>query len=385
MNLSVFKNALPWVLSVLTMTYAPFGFSSTNDHVRLQLQKALDNYRIKTGIPGIAMSFTFHDKNHAVHYSLTSGTTTLNGKTPIQKNTLFQVGSITKSLTAAVVLRTEADPKYKFNIDQPLSKWLPQYPQWGIITIRQLLNHTSGIYNYVESVSGGDISTKNKFSTQHWTAQELVSIAAKHPLYFKSGRGWHYSNTNYILAGMVVEAVTGQKIEQKMRELISIADLKNTYYKPDSYPSDLLSRMAHGYNAQNDDITRDNLSWARTAGALISTATDIDKWTSELLTPNALLPKKQLLEMQTVVFQDKKSTQAGAPTYGLGIARYKSIWFHDGGMAGYTAIFISSKSKHATVTVTANIANKKVENEFRPLMRSVSELLFGSTHALVVH
>ncbi len=384
---TLFQGLLYTALSLACLHVSP-SFSATKEATLEQLQQVLDNYRAKMHIPGMAMSITSHDKRNPHHYVLVSGTTTLHGANPVEASNLFQVGSITKSFTAAIVLQLETNPQYNFNINQPLSTWLPQYPQWGDITVKQLLNHTSGIYNYTDSIT-------DDMTNKQWTLQELVAIAAKHPLYFKPGHGWHYSNTNYTLAAMVVQVLTGKTISEEMESLIAKAKLHDTYYLARPYPLDILSRMVHGYNKDKKDITEENMSWANAAGAIVSNAADIDKWTNELLTPKVILPKKQLLEMQSVVCQ-KKSTKAGcqypgmptttsnAPTYGLGIAHYKKLWWHDGSTGGYSAIFIYYIPKKFTISITADIGDIEMTNDFHALTQKVSEILLKSTNALTV-
>lgn len=130
---------------------------------------------------------------------------------PVSTNTVFRIGSLTKQFTAAGVLLLAEQGKLK--IDDKLSVYLPSFPRAGEVTLRDLLDHTSGIHNFTES------PVIDKISTSGATVDELVAdIAGQSPLYdFDPGKGWWYSNSNYALLGAVIERVSGKTWAAFMR------------------------------------------------------------------------------------------------------------------------------------------------------------------------
>ncbi|HEY5488286.1 MAG TPA: serine hydrolase domain-containing protein, partial [Candidatus Limnocylindrales bacterium] len=169
-----------------------------------QLQAVLDQQQADGGIPGIGATITFPDGSI---WSSGSGNAIASPAEPATGDTPFVVGSITKTfITAAIMQLADAG---QLSIDDPLSNWVPDFPNAQNITIRELLHHTSGIYDYF------DYPTYNTqvFLTMQghsWTPQEILSTFVGAP-YFPPGTGYHYSNTNFILLGLVVENITGQQ------------------------------------------------------------------------------------------------------------------------------------------------------------------------------
>ena len=138
--------------------------------------------------------------------SVFAGDDGLSDKKPIGPDTLFQIGSNTKAFTAALILKLEAAGKLR--LDDTIGRWLPQYPAWKDVTIRSLLNMTSPIPNYSETVEIGKIEAADihhQFSDKDLIG--FVDPANGHS--FPPATGWFYSNTNYILAGLIIEAASG--------------------------------------------------------------------------------------------------------------------------------------------------------------------------------
>ena len=136
---------------------------------------------------------------------------------PIGPDTLFDIGSNTKEFTAALILKLEADGKLR--LDDTIGRWLPQYPAWKDVTIRSLLHTVSDIPNYSETVEIGEIEAADIH--HQFSAKDLVGFVdpgnGKH---FPPGAGWFYSNTNYILAGLIIEAASGMNYEQALTTMI---------------------------------------------------------------------------------------------------------------------------------------------------------------------
>lgn len=367
-----------------------------------KIQKLLDNWRASSGIPGAALSI--YTPNHDDSLTFSSGTSQLHGGNPINNKTLFQAGSITKSFTSMIILKLESEGK--LNIDEPITRYLPQYPRWGNVTIRQLLNHTSGIPNYTNT---GQFNRIRKETPQAgFTPEQLVSMAGSRML-FEPGRGWKYSNTNYILAGMIIERVTGLSASQIMNQYIhsnAANDLLNTYYYSGLYPESYLSRMAHGYNAKGKDVTYDNMSWASTAGAIVTTSEDLLAWWYDLM-QGKILPQNELQKMLSLVCEGRTSNcRSGQPIphlhegqvgygYGLGIIQMSSgsssigpVWWHNGTTAGYRAIVMWFPKSDIYMALTINQGPGYLLKPTLPFIRNVVNVLLtdaNPTYAVSKH
>jgi len=205
------------------------------------------------------------------------------------------------------------------------------------ITIRQILNHTSGIVEYARSKEI-DFFTNTKKS---FTAEELVKIGLSMPPEFAPGKGWSYSNTGYVLLGILIEKVTGNSYAEEIENrIIEPLELSNTFLPGNSsvIPG---TKHARGYlqpdgASELKDVTYYNPSIGSSAGDMISTADDLNKFFSSLL-GGKLLKEQQLKQMLTTVPTGIAETGG----YGLGIYETKlpngvSIWGHSGGIPGFS-------------------------------------------------
>lgn len=363
-----------------------------------KIQKLLDHWRASSGIPGAALSI--YTPNHDEPLTYSSGTSLLHGGAPINNKTLFQAGSITKSFTAMVILKLEAEGK--LNIDDPITRYLPQYPQWHNVTIRQLLNHTSGISNYTSTALFNKI--RKETPQAGFTPEQLVKMAGSRML-FEPGQGWKYSNTNYILAGMIIERVTGSSTHDIMNQFLRTSDkvnLFNTHFFSGLYPSSTIAQMAHGYNSTGKDVTYDNMSWASTAGAIVTTSEDLLSWWYDLL-QGKILPQSALHKMLTLVCEGRTtSCRAGTPMqhlrdgqsgygYGLGIIQMSSgssaigpVWWHNGTTAGYRAIVMWFPKSDIYMALTINQGPGYLLKPTLPLVRNVVAVLLTDANPTFV-
>ncbi len=253
---------------------------------------------------------------------------------------LFRIGSVTKTFVSTVVLQLVAEGR--LGLDDPVESLLPgAVPNSRNITLRQLLNHTSGLFNYTEDPSFS--FEEDSGALQRWldagrwtryTPQQLIALANTHPPYFAPGQGWHYSNTNYVLVGQIVERVTGHSWGQEVdRRIIRRLGLTRTSMPVHS--TTIPGPHAHGYyNLPTGpaDTTELDPSMADAAGAGISTTADLSTFVTALI-GGRLLPRPLLAEMMTV------TPQSGEAEYGLGLQRTHTpcgpVWGHAGGIPGY--------------------------------------------------
>ena len=221
----------------------------------------------------------------------------------------YRIASLTKAFVSVIVLQLEAEGK--LDIDDPVERWLPGLvPNGGAITLRELLNHTSGLFDYTEDQGFGDALLGSPGRT--WTPRELLAYAFSHPAWAAPGTEFHYSNTNYILLGLVAEAAAKPLAQQLQERIFTPLELTST-----SLPItiDVDAAFVHGYLSLEgspliDVTTLLSPSYAWAAGGIVSNARDITTFYRALL-GGRLLPAAQLTEMKTPV--------PATHTYGLGI------------------------------------------------------------------
>ncbi|WP_329056113.1 beta-lactamase family protein [Amycolatopsis sp. NBC_01488] len=270
-----------------------------------------------------------------------AGSARLDRPVPVPRDGRVRAGSNTKTFTAVVVLQLVAEGKVE--LDAPIERYLPGLVRGeGIdgtaITVRQLLQHTSGLPNYTEY-----LGVENFQAVQHKFFQpyDLLAAALAHPAKFPPGTKWDYSNTNYLLAGLLIERVTGRPVQEQITQrVIEKAGLRDTYW-PQPGDETIQGPHPHGYalasstSAEVVDATELDPSWGWAAGQLISTPSDLAQVSRALLGGKLLAPA-QLAEMRKTV---------DAPLfpgwqYGLGLFRVPLscggvYWGHGGDIDGY--------------------------------------------------
>ena len=295
----------------------------------------------------------------------------LRSRQPMRSSYFFRIGSITKTFTVTALLIL-ADEK-KVALDDPVSKYVDFVPNGDKITLRMLANMTAGIHSYTED----DAAVKAILGNPNrvWTPRELVDVGLKHPLDFPPGTGWHYSNTNTVLLGMILEKVSGQPIgtlfEQK---LFAPLKLKQTVW-PTS--GQMPSPYASGYTEQTLSGARANAtnfdpSWAFTAGALISTLPDLRTWVTSYTTGSLVSPEMQKERLTWVTFPPNTPTKH----YGLGIGEANGWLGHTGELPGYNvaAYYLPAKKAVIVVMVNSDIAVGN-DNPAPMIFKSLARLL----------
>jgi D-alanyl-D-alanine carboxypeptidase len=303
-----------------------------------------------------ASSAVARQVNHGVITDAVAGTTIVGQNIPVDPGTHYRTGSITKTMMATVILQLVGEGR--LSLDDTVERWLPGVVtgngnNGATITVRQLLQHTSGLFNYTSDAGFlTTLTTANGFyanKDHQYTPQDLLNIALSHPPVFTPGTAFQYDNTGYIVAGMVIQAVTGNTWDVELTNRI-ITPLGLTGTSVPGSVETLPAPFAHGYNLWSagaySDTTEDNMSWADSAGAVITTTADEAKFWAALLTGGLLAPA-QLTAMTTPVVL---STKTG---YGLGIGRStickQDLWWHEGGTVGYRTLAISTRDAANTV------------------------------------
>jgi D-alanyl-D-alanine carboxypeptidase len=311
---------------------------------------------VASGAPGATA--LVRDGGRTLH--LASGSGTVATRRPMRPRDRFRVGSVTKTFVAAVVLQLAGEGSLA--LEDAVERWLPGLlPNGAHITIRQLLNHTSGLADY--GIDRGFVTKAFHDPLRAWAPRELVAIAAAHNAQFAPGTGWAYSNTDYLVLGLIVEAATGRSLGIELRRRI-FAPLRLRATSLPSAPS-IAGRHAHGYFVRPlEDVTVVSPSIVGAAGALVSNADDLSRFFRSLL-GGRLLPPGLIRAMETMV------NASAEFSYGLGLQKVATgcgaLWGHTGGMPGYSTSALGSKDgkRQVIVLVNATESLSSAHNGFR--------------------
>jgi D-alanyl-D-alanine carboxypeptidase len=360
--------------------------------LRAALQADLQQYLAARGkaehISAASLSISLHGQSSTI--DAVAGTTTYGGSVPVTPASLFQIGSNTKAFTAALILQLEAEKK--LTINQTVGQWVPQYPQWANVTIRQLLDMTSGITTYDDSQKWQ--TDFARAPTQFMTAAQLIAyVDPNAPL----KRGWIYSNTGYLLAELIIEKATGNSYATEIQNrLIAGLGLHSTFYNGNIYPAGIQDQMVSGYFDSRDpsnaglapilqhDVKTYSMSWAASAGGVVSNPTDMTRWVRALYQGPMLAPA-QRAELMTLV-----STETGMPIadvtprdakgFGLGVARLMQpavgkFWFYEGETLGYRMVHMYVPQTDAAIAIGVNSQPNAAQDKIAQLTVSVYKTL----------
>ncbi|TDC35607.1 class A beta-lactamase-related serine hydrolase [Micromonospora sp. KC213] len=304
------------------------------------------------GMPGVFAEL--RDGRHAT--TAASGVADVDTGRPVRPHMRHRVGSITKTFVATALLQLVGEGRLA--LDAPLGRYLPEFAVPGV-TVRMLLNHTSGLGDYVPVLfrSGEDIEAR-RYTT--FEPRDLARMGLAQPRTGTPGTGWSYSNTNYILAGLILEQVTGRPAAYEInRRIIRPLGLSGTYLP--GHATRIVGPHSEAYIPWGEGILRDfseyNMSWLWLAGELVSTPTDVNRFYRALLTGRLLRPA-ELAQLRTVVPRDPAHPEKGS--YGLGIWTRPlpcgPVWGHDGLGFGYSTISLHSADGARQITVAANMS-----------------------------
>lgn len=343
-----------------------------------QLQAAVDEARTLRPIPGISAAIHLADGTRweGVAGVGERGTS----KWPVRPSTPFAIASITKTFVAAAILQLAEEGA--LSLDDPLGRWLPDHPRGDIVTLRHLLDHTSGEANYFthrdyESLVFGR-------PTHHWTSAEILALVGE-PV-FVPGTDWQYSNTNYVLLGLVLEAATGASVSSVTRErFLDPLGLRETWFQgeetvPVTPAQAYLRRDGRWIGLADGTPFRPHTSaatvaWA--AGAMISSARDLATW-ARALYGGHVLSDASLAAM----------TDFNEDDYGLGTKTYlmggRTAWGHGGSLRGAEATMRYLPSLDAAVVVLWNRGGVESADLARELAAIASRALYPDTTPPVI-
>ncbi|TDD87676.1 class A beta-lactamase-related serine hydrolase [Actinomadura darangshiensis] len=317
-----------------------------------RLRGILHRLTTEDGAPGALVEY--RDRRGST--VLTSGVADVKTGAPMRGDSRFRIGSMTKSYTATVMLQLVGE--HRVDLDAPVERYLPGVVRGHgndgrKITVRQLLQHTSGLPDVLDYLSPQEML---KDPLAHHDARELVGIALAHPPTFEPGEGWKYTNTGYLLAGMIIEKVTGRTYNDEIRRrIIRPLHLRETFVPGDS--PEIPGPHPRGYvrpgeDAPLMDLTAFNPSSAGPAGGMISSGTDHNRFLDALVRGRLLRPAQLRQMMRT-----RPTGNPDGRAYGLGLESRPLpcggvYWGHGGDILGYQTVSgATSDGRQATVMV----------------------------------
>jgi D-alanyl-D-alanine carboxypeptidase len=318
--------------------------SALADESRSRIDEIATSALAVTGVPSASLAVV---KDGKIAYVQAYGNSRLDPKTKASTEMRYSIGSISKQFTAAAILLLQEQGK--LSLDDKVSKWVPGMTRGDEVSIRQLLSHTSGYQDYAPQ----------DYMVPDWerpiSAQRIMDRWAKIPLDFDPGTKWQYSNTNYVIAGVIVEKASGKSLFEFLQERVltplAMSSATNTDLKklPPSDPSGYF-RYALG---PLRPAPKEGPGWMFAAGELAMTAEDVAKWDISLINQSVLKPASYR-EMETeVVLNNGVGTRYGLGMSVLSQNGHRALE-HGGEVSGFTAENIVFPDDGFAVAVLTN-------------------------------
>jgi peptidoglycan/LPS O-acetylase OafA/YrhL/CubicO group peptidase (beta-lactamase class C family) len=343
-------SAPPASAPVADATPTPPRVPAVDPAVAAELQAALDAAVAGGEIPGATLSVRLSDGST---WTGAAGLADREATTAMTPATRVRIGSLSKLFTAVTTLQLVEEGR--LDLDAPVATWLPDLlPDGDAITVRQLLQHTSGLYDYLEDRRF--VARAYADPDHQWAPEELVAYANGFPPSFAPGEGWDYSNTNFVVLGLLIERVAGSPLAAELdRRIFTPLGLEQTYAVP---PDSVDGPEARGHS-RSEDLSEVSLSFAFGTANLVTTADDLRRF-GEALFDGELLGPATMAQMQT--FVDGKG-QYDMPDlqYGLGlmsnrlpVAEDVPVLGHIGGINGFRAAMWYSPEHDILIALAVN-------------------------------
>ena len=351
------RKVFPGLLLILAAAGCGSSSNSTPDYAK-SLQSKLQAVVEQQQIPGAVVLIRSPSKGN---WSASFGSREVGSTERIGVGDYYRIASNTKTMTGTVILQLVQEGQ--LSLDDPVSKYRPEVPNGQNITIAELLNMRSGLFDYLSTPEW--LEEEDQDHQRVWTPEELEALAFAYPPRFKPGLGFNYSNTNTLLLGLIAEQVTGDSLETLFQDRIfTPLGLKHTYL-PDSTTNTIDDPHAQGYcigsfitgcmpvpNQPNElnDVTDTNPSWAWAAGGVISTPRDLARYVKALVGGGLLGPKlqRQRLESLTPVPGRPSSIR-----YGYGLLTLGPLIGHTGDFPGFNSVMYYDPGHQLTVIAYA--------------------------------
>lgn len=309
-----------------------------------RLDEAVAGVRREAGIPGVTVGLWIPGQGCYVRSTGVADTIT---RRPMTSDLFLRIGSETKTFTATALLQLVDDRRVR--LDDPISRYVRGVPNGHRITLRQLAQMRSGLFPYSADPDFAQALLSDP--SRSFTPRELLAYAFRHPNTFAPGEEFQYSNTNFVLLGLVVEKVSGKRFADYLHQrVLRPAGLRRTLF-PEG--REFPEPHAHGYTNQTlsgeiEDATDWNPSWAWAAGAVISDLRDLRRWAGVVATGTLLSPQTQRERLTTL------PTGFPGTGYGLGVFETGGWIGHNGSIPGYQSVTVYLPARKATLVLLLN-------------------------------
>ncbi|MEU8437861.1 serine hydrolase domain-containing protein [Streptomyces sp. NPDC029216] len=362
--LAVVAGVAPATAAQAAPVTAPEAFRSAGPALPAPDMEAVDQALRNTlaaGAPGALARIT--EGGRAL--SATEGVGDKGTGAAIDTRARFRVGSVTKTFSTVVLLQL-VDEK-KIELDTPVNHYLPGLLPDDRITVRHLLSHRSGLADYTNAMFDKTVPGFEAVRNRVFGYQELVDLSLAEPRTAEPGASYQYSNTNFVVVGMLIEKATGKPVAKEYdRRIIKPLKLRDTAYVHPG--TEIKGLHTHGYLTPDEagaplvDSTEQTVSWAQSAGAMISTPADLSTFMSALVSGRLVAPEL-LDEMLVMTPTDATKTRF----YGLGLRRYDlscgtSVYGHTGTVQGFYTYAFTTRDGRRSVTAMANTSNQGAAN-----------------------
>lgn len=364
------KKTILLLLASMVLIVCGYEYFDSKKHFEKSLQENLNLLVEQYHVPGAVLLIQSPQYNGI----FTVGKTDLKTGKPITADTLFGIGSITKTIISAMILKLEAEGK--LNIYNPIGEYFPQYPRWQDVTIEQLLNMTSGIFNYMN-----DEKYKNDLNAnfkRDWNTDQLINLAYQHADDFKSGTNWSYTNTGYLLLGKIIAQVTGQ----------SVCEALTAYSGDKNCNLSLHENLALGYynGTLMEPRLLTNIGFA--SGGMAMSVNDLSIFLNHLFIQQDILPAKQLNEMIKAAPHSAGKMRPPKAQFALGLGIFEDDKL--GKILSYTAVIPTGTAMYLwipqrhTLIITFSSLDRHGDKDYdilfldKPFVKNILALLFPS-------
>lgn len=346
------KNAIIFFLLAITFVLISCAGDSItvpdNKEVTDRLEFIVDSIVANSHVPGCVAGIWAPKKN--ISWVHTTGYSNLEDLTPMTDNLLFRIGSNTKTFTNTALL--QLIDQGKLALEDKVEKFFPDLPESDKVTVKMLTDMTSGYFNYSES---DEMQTIEEAQPEKvWLPDELIDMAMKNPLYFTPGTDFHYSNTNTILIGMIIEQVSGKSLKENIEEnIISKLGLNNTYFLTSgvNFPAGNFARGYYNgyYDESNPDFSEVfDISWAWAAGSGISNLYDMKTYVEALVGGGLISDSLQQIRLDCTV------EVSPILKYSIGIMYRAGFYGHAGELMGYNTYMMYNPEEECTIIILTN-------------------------------
>jgi D-alanyl-D-alanine carboxypeptidase len=323
-----------------------------------RLYALLEEKMDQLGIPGLIVAV---DAPGGCHFSAALGEENVAARRRMRLDDKMRIGSVTKTFTGTLVLQLVDE--HLIGLDDAIGTYIPSVPNGDAITVRQLLQMRSGLYNYTDDPAFN--ATQQADPGKVWTTDELLAVAYGHGPTSAPGAEFHYSNTNSVLLGLLVEHVTGHPFERELeRRILRPLRLRHTSF-PTTPAFPYPHARGYGYATTTGTLRPDpcdaatvglhdaielDPSWAFSAGAMISTVRDLRVWSKALVDGTLLKPATHTAQLETL-----PTSEGSATSYGLHVFNISGFIGHNGSLPGFQSFMGHNPASGATIIVLVNV------------------------------